>query len=118
MKLFPITYLRRQCRNKVRFDTIVALALIEHLKRPQAQLEAWSSLLADGGKILLTTPHKSFRLMHELGSSVGLFSRDAAEEHEAMFDRRSLAGLAERAGLRVVHYARFLGGADQLAILG
>ena len=100
------------------FDTIVALALIEHLKQPQAHLEAWTSLLADRGNILLTTPHKSFRFVHELGSRAGLFSRDAAEEHENMFDYRSLAGLAGQAGLRVVHYARFLGGGNQLAILG
>ncbi len=99
------------------FDTIVALAVIEHLKVPQAELAGWSSLLAENGKILVTTPHKSFRLVHELGSRAGLFSREAADEHEEMFDRASLTARAQEAGLRVERYARFLAGANQLFVL-
>jgi SAM-dependent methyltransferase len=99
------------------FDTIVALAVIEHLKVPQAELAAWSKLLAERGKILLTTPHKSFRLVHELGSRAGLFSREAADEHEEMFDHASLTARAHEAGLRVERYARFLAGANQLFVL-
>jgi SAM-dependent methyltransferase len=99
------------------FDTVVALAVIEHLKCPRTELEVWSSLLAESGKILVTTPHKSFRLVHELGSRAGLFSREAADEHEEMFDRASLTARAQEAGLRVEHYARFLTGANQLFVL-
>ena len=100
-----------------RFDTVVALALIEHLKAPRGALEAWAALLSERGRILLTTPHQSFRLAHEFGSRLGLFSQEAADEHEEMFDRGSLAALAEGSGFRVEHYRRFLGGANQLFIL-
>jgi SAM-dependent methyltransferase len=100
-----------------KFDTIVALALIEHLKRPQDALISWSKFLAEDGRIVLTTPHKAFRSVHDLGSRLGLFSQDAADEHETMFDRRSLDVLAGQSGLRVEHYKRFLGGANQLIVL-
>jgi 2-polyprenyl-3-methyl-5-hydroxy-6-metoxy-1,4-benzoquinol methylase len=99
------------------FDTVVGLAIIEHLKEPQAALSEWSGLLSEQGRILLTTPHRSFRAVHELGSRLGLFSQDAADEHEEMFDRDSLSTLAQGVGLNVQHYVRFLAGANQLFIL-
>ena len=99
------------------FDTVLALAVIEHLKHPRAALDSWSALLADRGRIVLTTPHRSFRIAHDAGSRLGLFSREAADEHEEMFDRELLSAIAEESGLRVVHYRRFLGGANQLFLL-
>jgi 2-polyprenyl-3-methyl-5-hydroxy-6-metoxy-1,4-benzoquinol methylase len=99
------------------FDTVLALAVIEHLKHPRAALESWSALLADRGRIVLTTPHRSFRIVHDAGSWLGLFSREAADEHEEMFDRELLSAVAEESGLRVAHYRRFLGGANQLFVL-
>ena len=99
------------------FDTILALAVIEHLKHPRAALESWSALLADRGRIVMTTPHRSFRIAHDAGSWLGLFSREAADEHEEMFDREMLSAVAQESGLRVVHYRRFLGGANQLLLL-
>jgi 2-polyprenyl-3-methyl-5-hydroxy-6-metoxy-1,4-benzoquinol methylase len=99
------------------FDTITALALIEHLPEPRREVVRWSALLSGGGHIVITTPHKSFGIVHELGSRLGLFSRAAADEHEEMFDRRTLMHLAEQCGLRIERYARFLCGANQLALL-
>jgi 2-polyprenyl-3-methyl-5-hydroxy-6-metoxy-1,4-benzoquinol methylase len=99
------------------FDTIVGLAVIEHLKNPQQALVDWCQLLSESGCLLLTTPHPSFRLLHEIGARVKLFSRDAAEEHQDMLDHKSLTTLASEAGLRIEHYARFLVGANQLFVL-
>src|SRR5262249_36785341 len=79
------------------FDTIAGLAVIEHLKNPQQALGEWCQLLSETGCLLLTTPHRSFRLLHEVGSRVKLFSRNAAEEHEHMFDHKSLTALASQA---------------------
>jgi 2-polyprenyl-3-methyl-5-hydroxy-6-metoxy-1,4-benzoquinol methylase len=99
------------------FDTVVGLAVIEHLNEPGTALKKWSRLLAPNGRILLTTPHRRFRLAHELGSRLGLFSWEAADEHEEMFDRDSLSAVAQEAGLGVERYVRFLGGANQLFLL-
>ncbi|WP_195163479.1 class I SAM-dependent methyltransferase [Mesorhizobium sp. NBSH29] len=98
------------------FDTIVALALVEHLPDPAGELVRWHERLKAGGRIVLTTPHKAFRKVHDLGAKAGIFSRDAADEHEVMFDRSSLIKLAKDCGFEDVTYQRFLFGANQLLV--
>ena len=98
------------------FDTVVALALLEHLPEPLQTMLEWKAHLKPGGRIVLTTPHKSLRWAHDFGSKIGIFSQDAADEHETMFDRGMLDRLGRDAGMRMVDYRRFLGGANQLAI--
>lgn len=100
-----------------RFDTIVALAVIEHIADPAATLAEWSGLLAENGHMVLTTPKPSFEWVHEAGAKVGLFSHDAAEEHETLLDRPALEQLLEGTGLRIDTYRTFLGGANQLFVL-
>lgn len=99
------------------FDTITALALIEHLAEPRREVVRWSALLSGEGHIVMTTPHKSLGFVHKVGSRLGLFSRAAADEHDEMFDRRTLILLAEQCGLRIERYGRFLCGANQLVLL-
>lgn len=99
------------------FDVIAALALIEHLPEPGRWLAGLRGRLGPAGKVVLTTPHPSLRRAHELGARLRLFSREAADEHEAMLDRRALQAAAAEAGLRLAEYRRFLFGCNQLAVL-
>jgi 2-polyprenyl-3-methyl-5-hydroxy-6-metoxy-1,4-benzoquinol methylase len=100
------------------FDTIVALAVIEHLEQPLSELVNWGDLLAPEGIIVLTTPHKAFRMFHEFGAALGIFSADAADEHEEMFDKASLVKLIADAQLHPREYRRFLVGGNQLVVAG
>ena len=100
-----------------KFDTIVALAVIEHLPDPLAFLEWASELLSQGGNVIITTPHRAFRRWHEWGARIGLFSSEAAHEHNILFDSRSFDELLAKSRLRVIRYARFLGGANQFWLL-
>lgn len=99
-----------------KFDTIVALAVIEHLSDPPAALRSWGCLLNDGGAIVLTTPHKRFVWTHNLGAMVGLFSREAADEHDTLFDRTLLERVFAEAGFTLHLYQRFLYGLNQLCV--
>ena len=52
-------FVRETPSTPQQFDTIVALAVIEHLEDPAALLAQFRRLLAPGGQIVLTTPHPS-----------------------------------------------------------
>lgn len=99
------------------FHTIAALAVIEHLADPASWLLRMRRMLAPGGWLVLTTPHPAFRRLHEAGARAGLFSREAAAEHESFYDHAALLRLAAASGFRLVRYRRFLLGANQLAVL-
>lgn len=107
----PIGKIRRN------FDTIVLLAVIEHIKDPVSFLKELSNYLNAAGKIVLTTPHPMGRIVYEAGASVGVFSIHAAEEHEKMLGKRDLSVLIEKSGLKMTLYRRFLFFHNQLVII-
>jgi 2-polyprenyl-3-methyl-5-hydroxy-6-metoxy-1,4-benzoquinol methylase len=100
-----------------RFDTVAALAMIEHVPNPGGLLAQWAGMLAPGGRIVLTTPHPRMEWAHTVGARLKIFSSEAHDEHEDLLDRPKMAALAEKAGLRIVVYKRFLLGANQLFVL-
>lgn len=100
------------------FATILMLALLEHLPEPAVALRRAASLLRPDGRLVVTTPHPVGYFPLVLGAAVGLLSRHAAGEHEALLSRLGLEGAAIAAGLRTIAYRRFLLGGNQLAVLG
>lgn len=99
------------------FDTIVLLAVIEHINDPVGFLRELSDYLHDAGRIVLTTPHPVGRFFYEAGALIGLFSVDAAEEHETMLGKRDLSTLAEKSGMKMALYRRFLFFHNQLCVI-
>lgn len=100
------------------FNTIVALAVIEHLSKTTKFLSDLTELLANSSeaRIIITTPHPSVDWLHTLGATLGLFSQHASEEHENLLDYNQLTSLAKQCGLHLFQYRRFLLGANQLAV--
>jgi 2-polyprenyl-3-methyl-5-hydroxy-6-metoxy-1,4-benzoquinol methylase len=99
------------------FDAIVLLAVIEHLSSPVSTLRRLASLLSPAGIVVITTPHPRAEPLHELGARLGLFSREASEEHTGLFDRGSLQDLASACELRITRSRRFQLGLNQLFLL-
>ncbi|MPZ20036.1 MAG: methyltransferase domain-containing protein [Luteitalea sp.] len=99
------------------FDIVAALAVIEHLADPLAWLEKMRRRLTPRGRLVLTTPDPALQWAHEAGARVGLFSREAADEHQTLLDQQALRTLADRAGFQLTRYQRFLFGANQLCVL-
>ena len=98
------------------FDTILLLAVIEHLKNAELLIADILSHLAPDGRLVLTTPNPKLEWLHNLGADVGLFSHEAAEEHENLLDQRELQKLANKLGMDCVCFEKFLLGANQLAV--
>lgn len=98
------------------FDTVVMLAVIEHLKHPENILQQISMYLNPGGKLVLTTPSPIGDQIHQIGARVGLFSKLAMEDHETIFNQRTLTALVANYQLEPVLFRRFLLGGNQLFV--
>lgn len=102
----------------LKFDTVVALAVIEHVKEPATFLYSLAELLEDNqlSRLVVTTPHPSVDWLHSIGAKVGVFSRHASDEHEELLDHVRLEMAGAEAGLKLVSYSKFLLGANQIAV--
>lgn len=101
-----------------KFDTVVSLAVIEHVRDPSDFLRTLSAYLSPGSdaRIVVTTPHPSMDWVHESGAKIGLFSWHASDEHEQLLGENELRIAGASAGLDLVVYKRFLLGANQIAV--
>lgn len=72
---------------EAKFDTVVAPAVIEHVKNPVDVIVYLKSLLAKES-LIITTPHPRSNLIHDFGSRTGIFSRRANEEHKELIDTK------------------------------
>lgn len=104
--------------KEAEFNTIVSLAVIEHVPCPTDFLMMLKSYLApnENARIVCTTPHPSVEWVHTVGAKIGLFSSAAHEEHETLLNQKVLKTAGEQAGLEMVRYRRFLFGANQIAL--
>jgi 2-polyprenyl-3-methyl-5-hydroxy-6-metoxy-1,4-benzoquinol methylase len=103
--------------TKCIFDSIALLAVIEHIERPLELLDDFDSVLKEGGSILLTTPHPRSDRIHGFGAHLGLFSKEAHEQHVQLYDHESLSRLEAKSKFRIAAFQRFMFGINQLFIL-
>ena len=98
------------------FDYITLIAFLEHLKSPSEILGKLSKVLSPKGLILVTTPRRGMEAFYQAGARIGLFSREANEQHtDLFFDENSLREVGKSADLVLLEYRRFLFGVNQLA---
>jgi len=102
--------------GETKFDTIVSLAVIEHIKDPGSFLGLLTNSLTQNGSIVITTPHPFFESIHKLGSKIGIFSKAANDEHEELIDLERMKYYIKDLPLRIVSYKRFLFFANQLFV--
>jgi len=98
------------------FDTVLALALIEHLERPQDFLDLYLPLLAPGGSIVITTPTRLGDRVHRLLQVVGITNPGVSEVHHHIYCLPELVSLLTGRELKVVASRRFQMGMNQIVI--
>jgi len=89
------------------FDTVLLVAVIEHLAHPEKVLAEIQKYLLPGGSLVITTPTLWGQRIHRLGARLGLFHPHAAAEHVRAYDYVAVRDLVHRVGLEIVEHRRF-----------
>jgi SAM-dependent methyltransferase len=92
------------------FDFVTMLAVIEHLKQPEALVKDIHRVLKPNGRFIVTTPKRSAEVI------INSYAREIDEEHESYFDRARFEAL-QRYGFELNHYETFIFGLNQIACL-
>lgn len=105
-----------ECGRK--FDTVLLIAVIEHVYNQKHLLKQLVPLLTPEGRIIITTPTPFGNdVVHRIGAALGLFSKDAAHDHIVLYNRRRFEMISRDFGLSLVEYRRFQCGCNQIAVL-
>jgi 2-polyprenyl-3-methyl-5-hydroxy-6-metoxy-1,4-benzoquinol methylase len=95
-----------QVRGK--FDTILLLAVVEHLSNPNFLFSQLNSRLKPQGKVIITTPTPIGIRLHAIGAKLNLVYRIAAEDHKTSYSMADLLHLLHNHGMSVKLCKRFL----------
>jgi ubiquinone/menaquinone biosynthesis C-methylase UbiE len=91
------------------FDVAVALAVIEHINKPDMFIKQVSKMLKTTGKIIITTPHKIMgkSLLEFLTYKINLLSREEIGDHKTYFDEKSLRKVITDNGFKIIKLGTF-----------
>jgi cyclopropane fatty-acyl-phospholipid synthase-like methyltransferase len=105
--------------EKDHFDTIVSLAVIEHIPFREVFniFKKFKSVLNLSGRIFLTTPTKIAKPVLELWAFMGIVDKKNIAEHKHYWSKKEIYDLAEKTGFVVKKYRKFQLGFNQLAVL-
>ncbi len=98
-------------------DVILMIAFIEHLNNYENSITQAINNLKHQGKIIITTPTKFGNFIHFIGASIGLFSKEARDNHKTILSKRDFIKLAEKYNLHLIKYRRFEFFCNQLVVL-
>lgn len=100
------------------FNTIVALAVIEHIEKNAVSsiFEKFKSVLTEEGSIVLTTPTPLAKPVLEFLAFVRLLDKKNIEEHKHYWNKSELTHLADENGFSVSIYKKFQFGFNQFVI--
>lgn len=101
-----------------KFDSIISLAVIEHVSDPAKFLRMLTGWLKDilTSRQVVTKPYPTVDWIYDTGATIALFSKHANKEHKDLLDRATLVAAGNQAGLKLVSYQRFLFGANQIVV--
>lgn len=102
-----------------RFDTIVALAVIEHMSIDDVfyVFRKFEKILNRYGRIFLTTPTRIAQPVLEFLAFLGFVDRDNIKEHKHYWTKNEIKKLAQETGFTIEKYKKFQVGFNQIVIL-
>lgn len=96
-------------------ECVTALAVLEHVREPEAFAGAIHRVLTPGGRAVLTVPHPLVDRILDVLMFLRIADGMAAEEHHG-FDLNETVPIFEKAGLRLAERRRFQLGLNQLFV--
>lgn len=101
------------------FDTIVALAVIEHIRIDDvfSVFKMFRSKLRPQGHLILTTPTPLAKPVLECMAYMRIIDKHNIEEHKHYWTKDDIEELAVQNGFRVKVYRKFQWGFNQFAVL-
>ncbi|MEJ5166729.1 MAG: class I SAM-dependent methyltransferase [Thermoanaerobaculia bacterium] len=90
-----------------KFDVVLLLSVIEHLKNPEELINRLKEKLKEEGKILIYTPSRKAKGILYLGSKLGLLSKIAEGEHQKLFNKNDLIEKIEGLGFNLIFQKDF-----------
>jgi 2-polyprenyl-3-methyl-5-hydroxy-6-metoxy-1,4-benzoquinol methylase len=108
---------KTQLETKEKFDLILLVAFIEHLKNPDPLMKNSRKLLMAEGRIVMTTPTRVGDFLNTVGAYLGLTAMSAVKDHEIIYNKKKMKALAERNGLEIETFKHFQFGLNQLIVM-
>lgn len=102
-----------------KFDTIVSLAVVEHIPLEQVFeiIKMLKEHLNKKGRIIITTPTKINKSVLEFLAKINLLDGENIKQHKHYWDKEELIDLAKKADLNINHYKKFQLGLNQIIVL-
>jgi glycosyltransferase 2 family protein len=100
-----------------KYDFIILSAVIEHFRDPMETLTGLSRRLQNQGKIVITTPTPRGNNLLRIGSKLGIFSRNAFEEHNQILSKNEFITISAKLNLKIIKYDSFEIGMNQIVVL-
>lgn len=101
---------------KEKVDVVIMCAFIEHLDNIKNPLIQAIKNLKEGGEIVLTTPTKFGNNVHFIGASLGIFSKEAREDHKTILSKKDFVELAKKYNLKLSKFEYFEFFCNQLVV--
>lgn len=105
-----------EIKHAEKFDSIVLLAVLEHLAEPEPIVQKLVSCLNPGGVLIASTPSPIASGFLHVAAKFSLVSGHAYEDHKDLLSRVALEELLTAAGLLVERYYKFIFFGNQLIV--
>lgn len=100
------------------FDTVLMVALIEHILNQRHLLQQCYQALRPSGVLVITTPTPFGNdIVHRNGAKLGLFHKSVADHHVVIYDKRRLQAAGAMVGFELSKHSYFQLRCNQLAVL-